>query len=438
LRRLPAKIDNAALVTGDAGGHAPFQIDARPRQACHFQCTGNTLEEPMKRIACALVCAVGAGGAAAAESTITAISFGRADQAALTQAYYRPFTAATGIDVKSLSYDGQTTELKQMAKADNAPWDVIQVESRTLQLGCENGLFEKLDYSRIAVAKSDFIPGALSDCGVGIFAWSVALAYDADKLKTAPRSWADVWNLKKFPGKRGLRRSAKYTLEIALLADGVPVENVYKVLATKEGVDRAFRKLDGIKDHVIWWTSAPDPQLYLEDGRLVMTLAYTLWLNREQARHSNLRVAWDKSLYDVDSWAIPKNTGKAADAYRFISFASQAENQKAFSQELAYGPTNKKALPLLGAALASTLPSAETNLRDALKIDTAFWIVHGEALEKRFDNWAPQLCAQQTDEDEDAVDYKGQTVCQDNRGNLRKIESDVAATATHHQGAHVH
>ena len=142
----------------------------------------------MKRIACAIVCALAAGGAASAENAITAISFGRADQAALTKAYYRPFTVATGIEVKSLSYDGQTTELRQMANAGNAPWDVIQVESRTLQLGCESGLFEKLDYSRIAVPRSDFIPGALSECGVGIFAWSVALAYDADKLKVAPRS----------------------------------------------------------------------------------------------------------------------------------------------------------------------------------------------------------------------------------------------------------
>ena len=386
----------------------------------------------MKRIACAIVCALAAGGASSAENAVTAISFGRADQAALTKAYYRPFTIATGIEVKSLSYDGQTTELRQMAKAGNASWDVIQVESRTLQLGCENGLFEKLDYSRIAVPKSDFIPGALSECGVGIFAWSVALAYDADRLKVAPRSWEDFWNFGKFPGKRGLRRSAKYTLEIALLADGVPVRNVYKVLETNAGVDRAFRKLDQIKDHVIWWTSAPDPQLYLDDGRLVMTPAYTLWINHEQPQHRNLRVAWDKSLYDVDSWAIPKNARNVSNAYQFVAFASKPENQKVLSEQLAYGPTNMKALPLLGKELASVLPSDDANLKGALKIDTAFWIRHGEALEKRFDGWAPQLCAQQTDEDEDAVDYKGQAVCQDNWGRLRKIEDEAEPRQAHH------
>src|SRR5437016_9725113 len=125
---------------------------------------------------------------AVAANDITVISFGRADQAALTQAYYRPFRNSTGIGVRSASYDGQTTELEQMIKTGKTVWDVMQVESRTLQLGCEAGLFEKLDHGRIGKS-SDFIPGAISDCGVGIFAWSMALSYDATRLKSPPASW---------------------------------------------------------------------------------------------------------------------------------------------------------------------------------------------------------------------------------------------------------
>lgn len=373
---------------------------------------------------------------AVAANDITVISFGRADQAALTKAYYRPFGEATGINVKSFSYDGQTTELEEMAKTGKTVWDVIQVESRTLELGCQQGLFEKLDYTKIG-NKSDFIPGAVSECGVGIFAWSMALAYDAEKVKGAPKSWADFWDIKGYPGKRGLRRSAKYTLEIALLADGVAPADVYKVLATKQGVDRAFKKLDRIKRDVVWWRAAAEPALYLTDGIFVMTSAYTLWIDREQQRKKNFKIAWDGSLYDVDSWAIPKNTPNAPDAYRFIVFASKPENQKVLSEQMAYGPTSTKALPLLDTELASTLPSAEANLKGALKVDTAFWIRHGEALEKRFDGWAPQICVQQTDEDEEAVDYKGQTVCQDKWGNLQSVQDNPhpdQGTLHTHQG----
>ncbi len=359
---------------------------------------------------------------AIAANDITVISFARADQAALTKAYYRSFREATGIEVKSSSYDGQMTEVEQMVKTGKPVWDVMQVESRALQLGCQAGLFEKLDYSRIG-NKNDFIPGAVSDCGVGIFAWSLALAFDADKVKGAPSSWADFWDVKKYPGKRGLRRSAKYTLEIALIADGVAPGDVYKVLATHHGVDRAFKKLDQIKANIVWWDAAAQPALFLNAGTMVMTAAYTLWIDREQQRKKDLKIAWNENLYDVDSWAIPKGTPKLADAYRFIAFASKPDHQKVLSENIAYGPTNRKALPLLDAELARTMPSAEVNLKRALKVDIAFWIRHGEELEKRFNSWAPPLCRQESDDDED---YEDQPVCQDIHGNMRTQKEGTA------------
>jgi putative spermidine/putrescine transport system substrate-binding protein len=365
-----------------------------------------------------------------AANDLTIISFGRSDQKALINAYYRPFHQATGVAVKSLSYDGETTELEEMVKKGSTVWDVMQVESGMLQLGCQNGLFEKLDYSNIA-SKNDFIPGAVSDCGVGMFAWSMALAYDADRVKGKPSSWADFWDVKRFPGKRGLRRSAKYTLEIALLADGAAPGDVYEVLATQEGVDRAFRKLDQIKADVVWWEAAPQPTEFLKAGRMVMTSAYTLWIAREQKGKKNFKIAWDGSIYDVDSWAIPKGTPKTAAAYRFIAFASKPENQKAFSEQLAYGPTSRKALSLLNAESAKQMPSAEANLQGAIKLDVAFWISHGEQLEKRFDSWAPPICRQQADDEEE---YDEQPVCQDLRGYSRTHKEDEPLMHKHREG----
>ena len=362
----------------------------------------------------AALLSAGAAGAAAGDD-ITVISFGRADQAALTRAYYGPFRTATGIGVNSLSYDGEMTELEHMVKTGKVDWDVVQVESATLQRGCRAGMFEKLDYGRIA-SKGDFIPGAVSECGVGIFAWSMALAYDAARFKAAPRSWADFWNLKKFPGRRGLRRSAKYTLEIALLADGVAPGDVYKVLATKAGVDRAFRKLDRIKADTTWWDAAPQPAELLDGGNVVMSAAYTLWVEREHRRKENIRIAWNGSFYDVDSWAIPAGAPRSSDAYKFIAFASRPENQKSLSEQLPYGPANRKALALLDAGLVREMPSAEGTLEKAVRVDTQFWIDHGAELERRFDAWAPPLCRQQTDEDEA---YVNQRNCQDILGRMR-------------------
>jgi len=352
---------------------------------------------------------------AAAAAGLTVISFGRADHAALVAAYVEPFARTTGIAVHSLSYDGQVTELTQMVQAGAPVWDVMQVESRTLEQGCRLGLFEKLDAARIPAAK-DLIPGALTECGVGIFTWAQALVY-SDQLRDAPHSWADFWDIRKYPGKRGLRHSAKYTLEIALLADGVDAKDVYSTLATEAGVRRAFKKLDQIRKDTVWWEAAAQPGVLIAAHRVSMSSAYTLWFDPEQERNRHTRIVWRQSLYDIDSWAIPAGSPRRDDAYRFIAFASSPERQKALSEQLTYGPTNRNALGLLPARLAGTLPSSTPNLSAALRIDTAFWIEHGDALERRFNSWAPPICRQQVEEEDD--DYFEQPVCQDAHGNTR-------------------
>jgi putative spermidine/putrescine transport system substrate-binding protein len=350
-----------------------------------------------------------------AAGDLTIISFGRADRAALVEAYIDPFAKSTGINVHSLSYDGQVTELTDMVRGGSPAWDVMQVESRTLAQGCQRGLFEKLDPARLPRAE-DLIPGTLSECGMGIFAWAQALVY-SDQLTSAPHSWADFWDVHKFPGKRGLRRSAKYTLEIALLADGVAPRDVYRTLETEAGVRRAFHKLDQIRGDTIWWEAAAQPAALLAAGWVKMSSAYSLWFDPQQERSRHAHIVWRQSLYDIDSWAIPRGSPKRDDAYRFISFASDPERQKVLSEHLAYGPVSRRAFQLLPAQLATALPSSQPNLADALRVDTAFWIAHGDALERRFNAWAPAICRQQIDEDDD--DYFYQPVCQDAQGNMR-------------------
>lgn len=143
------------------------------------------------------------------------------------------------------------------ASHGNAPWCSQTPE---LARACDEGMLEEFTNDpAIASAAPDLLQGAVQPCGVGFFVWSTVLAYNADKLKTSPTGWADFWDLEKFPGKRGLRKGAMYTLEFALMADGVAPKEVYKVLATREGQDRAFRKLDQIKPSIQWWEAGAQP-----------------------------------------------------------------------------------------------------------------------------------------------------------------------------------
>ncbi|MBA4709340.1 ABC transporter substrate-binding protein [Aquitalea magnusonii] len=343
------------------------------------------MKKCMKALSLAVVAACCAQTALAGDLTV--ISFGGANKAAQEKAYYAPFTKATGVKVVGGEYNGEMAKVKAMVDTKSVSWDVLEVESPELARGCDEGMFEKLDYSKIG-NKADFVPGAAQSCGVGIFVWSTVLAYNADKLKVGPSGWKDFWDVKKFPGKRGMRKGAKYTLEVALMADGVAAKDVYKVLATPAGVDRAFKKLDQLKPNIQWWEAGAQPPQYLVSGDVVMSSAYNGRIANTQKEGKNLKIVWAGGMYDFDSWAIPKGSPNKDAALKFIAFASKPENQKVYSQNIAYGPTNKKAVPLLDKKLVADLPTAPQNIKSGVAVDVAFWADFGESLEQRFNAWA--------------------------------------------------
>lgn len=339
----------------------------------------------LKSIALAVCGILSCSSAMASELTL--ISFGGTNQKAQDKAFYQPFMKSSGNKILPGEYNGEQARVKAMVEAHKVTWDVVEVESPELSRGCEEGLYEKLDYSKIG-SKDDFIGKAVTDCGIGFFVWSTLLAYNADKLKAAPTSWADFWDLKKFPGKRGMRKGAKFTLEIALLADGVKPDQVYKLLASKDGVDRAFKKLDQIKGSIQWWEAGAQPPQMLAAGDVVMSSAYNGRIATAQKEGKNLKMVWGGNIYDVESYAIPKGAPNRDLAYKYLQFSSKAENQQVFSGEIPYGPTNLKAAKSMPAHIAAELPTSAANIASALPSNTQFWVEHGEELEQRFNSWA--------------------------------------------------
>ncbi len=330
--------------------------------------------------------AMSLGLAHAAEITI--VNFGGANGAAQKAAYIEPFKKATGNKIVMVEYNGEMAKLKAMVETKKVDWDVVEVESGDIGRACEEGLLEKIDINKVG-KKSDFMPEALHECGVGAFVWSTVLAFNADKVKSAPKNWADFWNVAKFPGKRGMRKGARYNLEFALMADGVPTKDVYKVLETKAGADRAFKKLEELRPHIQWWEAGAQPPQFLVAGDVVMSTAYNGRIDSAQREgKKNLQISWAGSIYDFDYWAIPKGTPNKEIAEKFIAFASMPEAQKAYVSKIAYGPVNVKALKLLDAKILGGLPTSTGNAKDAVQNNLRFWTDHGEDLEQRFTAWA--------------------------------------------------
>lgn len=322
----------------------------------------------------------------AAARDLTVVARGSTAQEATKEVFARPFTDATTLPVQSVAWDGGIDALRTQAKTPDNPWDLVMVDSDELATGCSEGLFEKLDWSAIG-GKEHYLPQAVSDCGVGATLASLVLAWDRDKFPGTP-GWAEFWDVAKYPGKRGLQRGARGNLEFALIADGVSPGDVYKVLATSEGVDRAFRKLDQLKPYIVWWQDGAEAARILASGDVLMTSAYAppiATVNR--TAHRNFGIQWASSLYEVESWAILKGSANSRLAAQFLYFAGTPAIEARLAALFGEGGLAKGANDGLPAELAQNSPTTPANLGSAVRMDGAFWRDNQAKLRQRFETW---------------------------------------------------
>ncbi len=320
---------------------------------------------------------------------LTVVSWGGVFQDAQREVYFDPFRKETSVPLAEDSWDGGIGVLRTKIGAGEANnWDVVQVEAEEEALGCEEGLFETIDPAEVGGLDS-YIPGTVTECGTPANVVSIVLAYDGKVFADGPQTWADVFDTKKFPGKRAFRNGPKMNLEFALMADGVAPAEVYKVLATKDGVDRAFAKLDSIKGDIVWWASGNQPMQLLGSGEVAMTTSYNGRIgaaNRENNR--DFRIMWDGNILNIDSWVILKGTQNKDAAVKLVEFLGRADRQKDWPSKLGYGVGNIEAQKQLPADLAGTLPTAPDHLAVGVKLDADFWINNIDTLNERFAAWA--------------------------------------------------
>jgi putative spermidine/putrescine transport system substrate-binding protein len=328
-----------------------------------------------------------AGSAFAQARDLNIVSWGGAYQDAQKIVYFSPLNAM-GVKNKDEPWDGGVGVLRTKMKGGNNTWDLVQVESDELEVGCDEGLYEKLDYSKIGGAGA-YLPAATHPCGVGAIQYNYLISYDSAKLKTAPNGWGDFFDSKKVPGKRALRNGAKWNLEAALMADGVPAADVYKALATPAGIDRAFRKLDTIKADLVFWKSGAQPAQMLAAGDVVMTTAYNGRITSANEKDGKaFKMVWPGSVFTLDSWVIMKGSPNKAAAEKALAFMGDAANQKNLPKYIRYGLTNAKASSLVDGALMAELPTNPANMQGTLKDDAKFWVENGDKLAERWNKWA--------------------------------------------------
>jgi len=319
----------------------------------------------------------------------TIAMWGGENQQYRIDAYVRPYFEERGLPFLQDVYRGGWGKFQTMKDTGILPWDVVQVESSELVRGCEEGVFLELDWSRIA-DKSEFVANGARRCGVGMSVWALALSYNTDLASDPPGELEDFWNLDEWPGRRAMRRGPKTNLEFALLADGVPPEDIYDVLSTPDGVDRAFAMLDRIKPHLQLWKAGAQAVDLVASGEAAMGFAYSGRIGQEKLAGRPIDFIWDHAIYDIDSFVILSGSEHVDTAYGLLKHYAEYQGHSEVSASVVHGPALVRAVEALDPQTLAMLP-AGSNLDNALFLGSdrsiAFWLDHLETLTERWNAW---------------------------------------------------
>lgn len=320
------------------------------------------------------------GGDEQGAGELTFVTYGSAFQEAQESAMVDPFMAETGIDV-TVESPVDIAKLKVMVETGNPTWDVYLADQQDA-VGYCGEFFEPLDLSNIN--EDEFAPGTVSECGVPVDTYSYMLAYNTNTYgDNPPTSLADFFDTEAFPGVRSMSNfPAEGTLEMALLADGVSMEDMYPL-----DYDRAFSVLDQIKDGAIFWNAGAEQVELMESERADMILVWSGRGYEAVANGAPYKGVWASNSYHWASLAIVKGSPNKAAAQAFIDYAVSAGPQAAFAEAISYGPANLTAKPKLDEATAEWDSSRPENIAESWSIDNEWWADNTDEVLERWTEW---------------------------------------------------
>jgi len=317
-------------------------------------------------------------------------SWGGAYQAAQQKILFDGFTSRTGITVEPVTL----TSLASVRESLNGPGRklaIADLPDAEAEQACADGLAEPLTVSGDQTQGSpdrDFLVPTGS-CGTPATLMAEIVLYDKTALASnAPSRATDLFDLTNFPGKRAMKRDAQGTLEWALMAGGIAPNLVYATLATPSGVERAFAKLDEIRDFIMWWDHGDVPLKALARKDVVMAAVYSARAYQAIVGDSqSFGIVWPGALVTSNRWVLLKGAAGSEAAREFIKFATDRERLAEIARLLPYGPARRSAVADLPPEKLTYLVSAPEHMSEAFPIDAGFWLKNGEPLRQRFAAW---------------------------------------------------
>ncbi len=341
----------------------------------------------MKNLAMGTAMALVMTGTAYAEP-VTVVSWGGSYGAAQDNALFKDASKNSGIEIIRESGASMSKACLQV-ESGAVTWDLVVTGSGGAAAAAAKGCLEKIDYKVVDV--SDFYDNLYTDYCVGSDVFATVMSWNTDKYGEpgsdgAPKSWADFFDVKKFPGTRAYRaNNVDGALEPALMADGVPADKVYEVLATREGKERAINKIRELKPHIaVFWGSGAQQAQLMKDAEVDMTTGWNGRFDNAKKDGAKVGYTFNQALLDYDCFAMPKGAPNKDTAMKFLAEISKPEYQANLPFHITYGPTNKKAYEMTTAPkeLIEALPSHPKNVPMMLPVSLEWYAKHrAEALE---------------------------------------------------------
>jgi len=312
-----------------------------------------------------------------------------------------------GGSVKFIEYSGGLSAIRAQVNSGKVTWDIADVLPHEARRGCDEGLFEELERDLFPAAADgtamddDIMVEIPNHCVVPQSFWSYVPFYQAGSFEGAqPDSIADFFDLEKFPGKRGIRAWPDGLIEMALVADGIAINNVYKVMSTEAGIDQAFRVLDRIKEHSVFWTLGSEPLDLVKSGQVAMSLAYNGRIGAAVlSRDEKFVTIWDGQVLGEEWLVMLKGAPNRKQALDFLIHAAAPEQQAAQARYINYGPMRASAFDIMqagepwfhnGKNVMQHLPNRPQVMPRTIVANPDWWADHGDPVNERFAAWMAQ------------------------------------------------
>ncbi len=335
------------------------------------------------------------------KETLTIVSWGGTYEDAQKTILFEPFEKLHNVNINVVQYNGGIGQLSNQIKLGNVHWDLVDMMVSDAEAACEAGYLITLSPDLAGKSypgnriENDFMPNSFIPCAIPQSVSSHVIAFNPNAFEERlPSTVADFFDLENFPGKRGLQKRPVAILEWALYSYNVPREQVYRLLSTERGLNLAFKRLDEIRDHIVWWHDIEEPAQLLVSGEVSMSAGNNSnFFNAALLNDEPVNIIWDGQIYQYEAWAITNGSKNQALAKKFIQFASKPYNMFAMSQKISLGPIRYSVQERIGwheeaqLNMKQHLPTSERHLEKAIKKDHEWYAKTYDVIHRRFELW---------------------------------------------------